>query len=476
MTQPSTRHPSRPERASTLRRSLLGLLLAGCFLPVAGGAATRLDDTRARLDSLAGEQAGQRARLERLAGQERAGLARLGQLEERVESRRRLGRQLELELTLLDQAAHLQEEELRNLRRRGDSLAVRRGEVVDERTHLQSETAALARRLFPLRRLDPVSLLLKSGQPASAGRNLRRVGWLGRGLERRLARLAAMNEELTGLRQASEAASRQGAAHLAHLERDNLRTRLAREEAVREQAQLAAEGREQDRLLAGLRTDRELAAAQAERLRKAGDEVGRQLATLQRGWEEREARREQETRRQASVSGRLRQEEPVDPTRAPVPKPAPPAGRTIAPVPPADALPGGSGLAGRKGGLPRPVAGKVARPFGTRTDPELGVVLDNPGVDFSCAPGAAVRVVAGGRVEKVTWVPGFGNTLLVRHGDDGWTVYAKLDEVKVREGQAVAAGQALGTAGRMEGSSQGTLHFELWEGREARNPRDWLAP
>ena len=85
-------------------------------------------------------------------------------------------------------------------------------------------------------------------------------------------------------------------------------------------------------------------------------------------------------------------------------------------------------------------------------------------------------MVTGGRVEKATWVPGFGNTLLVRHGDEGWTVYAKLDEVAVKEGQAVAAGQTLGTAGRQEDTGQGTLHFELWEGRQARNPKDWLAP
>jgi len=467
--------PSRMGSAAALGRTLLLLLPLLGLAPTCALAATRLDDTRARLDSLAAEQAGQRARLERLAGQESEGVAQLGRLEERVESRRRLGRQLEAELELLRQAATLQERELADLSRRGDSLGLRRGEVQEQRVRLQAETAALARKLYPLRRLDPLSLLLKTGQPGSAGRNLRRVEWLGRGLERRLGLLRALDEELAGLTRAGEEATRQGTVHLAQLERDNRRTGQAREEARREQERLAAERREQDRLVAALRRDKELAAAQAERLRRAGDEVGRQLATLQRSWEERESRRREESRRQASVSGRLRQAEEGAPP-AVAPRPAPPApSRQASPAPP-EAMPGASSLADRKGRLPRPVGGSVARPFGSRTDPELGVVLDNPGVDFRCAPSAAVRVVAGGRVEKATWVPGFGNTLLVRHGDEGWTVYAKLDEVAVKEGQAVAAGQTLGTAGRQEDTGQGTLHFELWEGRQARNPADWLAP
>lgn len=463
--------------AAALGRSLLLSALLLGLAPAAAQAATRLDDTRARLDSLATEQAGQRARLERLAGQESEGVAQLGRLEERVESRRRLGRQLEAELELLRQAAVLQEQELRELSRRGDSLGLRRGEVQDQRSRLQAETAALARRLYPLRRLDPLSLLLKSGQPESAGRNLRRVEWLGRGLERRLGLLRALDEELAGLTQAGEEASRQGTVHLAHLERDNRRTGQAREEARREQERLAAERREQDRLVAALRRDKELASAQAERLRRAGDEVGRQLAALQRSWEERESRRREESRRQASVSGRLRPSEVGTPPLEAPPSAAParPAPRQASPQP-VEPMPGSASLADRKGRLPRPVGGSVARPFGSRTDPELGVVLDNPGMDFRCAPGAKVNVVAGGRVEKATWVPGFGNTLLVRHGEDGWTVYAKLDEVVVKEGQAVAAGQTLGSAGRQEDTGQGTLHFELWEGRQARDPADWLAP
>jgi septal ring factor EnvC (AmiA/AmiB activator) len=97
-------------------------------------------------------------------------------------------------------------------------------------------------------------------------------------------------------------------------------------------------------------------------------------------------------------------------------------------------------------------------------------------VDFACAPGSPVQAVHAGRVEKLTWVAGFGETVLLAHGEDCWTVYAKLGEVAVREGQTVAAGEILGRAGRFEAPGQGSLHFELWQDRQARDPRQWLAP
>ncbi len=461
--------------------TILAALLALGVHPLQPWAATRLDDTRSRLDSLAREQSGQRERLGRLEGQEQAGLARLDQLEERGAARRRLRRQLEQELLLLETSQLLQQEELAALRVQLDSLGERRTATGGERARVRSEAAALARRLFPLRRLDPLALLFQSASPSAAARSLRRLPWLGRGLERRLATLQALDAQLGQLQLAGDEANARGARHLTDLERDGRRTRSARTEAQAELKRLEQEQTEQGRLLRSLRQDKDLAAAQAERLHQAGQEVARQVETLQRGWQERESRRESESRRQQAVSSRLGAAGAADPAPAlaapnPTPKPAasPPPSRPAAGVEQAKPI-SGKGLLASKGRLPQPVSGRISRPFGARPDPTLGIVLDNPGVDYSCAPGAAVKSVHAGRVEKLTWVPGFGNTLLLSHGGNSWTVYAKLDEVQVREGQAVSAGQSLGRAGRFESADQGALHFELWQGRQPQDPNLWLA-
>lgn len=456
--------------------ALLAALWAITFAPPSRSA-TRLDETRARLDSLAREQGAQRERLGRLQGQEQAGLSRLGQLEERGEARRRLRRQLEAELRLLEVSKGLQEEELAGLRVQQDSLVRRRGATSVDRERVRAEAALLARRLFPLRHLDPLARLFNANSLSSTARSLRQLPWLGRGLERRLVQLARLDKEMAGLQAAGDEAAARGARHLADLERDGRRREAARQEAQRELQRLDQEQAEQGRLLRSVRQDKDLAAAQAERLRGAGETVARQMENLQRGWREREARKESETLRQKAVQDRLQAGAAPAGAAPPAPRPAADGRvKSSAPAPPpAGKAPASSGAALRKGQLPAPVVGRVSRAFGARTDPALGVVLDNPGVDYACAPGAAVKAVQAGRVEKLTWVPGFGNTLLLSHGGESWTVYAKLDEVQVKEGQAVSAGQQLGKAGRFDSTDQGSLHFEIWQGRSPQDPQSWLA-
>lgn len=467
--------PSGPlqSRFLTAFGALLGLLF---LLPGPGRetrATTRLDDSRLRLDSLSVEQERQRSRLDELARQEEGGLLRLGRLEEQGAGRRRLRAQLETELRLLVAGEAWQVTELERSGRRLDSLGLLKGAAGAERLRVREEAAALARRLFPLRRLDALGLWLQSDSSVQAGRSLRRLPWLGRGLSKRLTQLAGLQLRLGELESAENGEVAAQRARLTRLERDRRRKTEAREEAARQLAHLQVEQREQGLLLKAVRQDRELAAAQAGRLRKAGEEVARQLADLQRRWSERELRRQSESHRQDAVAQRMAS--PGRPAAAPV------APLAQAPAPP-PVEPGRSGpvptegLSGRRGRLPAPVAGRVARPFGEHRDPLLGTVLDNPGVDYACAPGATVKAVQAGRVEKATWVPGFGNTLLVSHGAGGWTVYAKLEEVAVREGQIVATGQALGQAGRFDNPDEGSLHFELWQDARPQDPRPWLKP
>ena len=464
MSRPS---PSRPSRFLTASGAILALLLTQAGSPGGPFASTRLDDSRRRLDSLAAEQEELRARLAELERREEGGAARLERLEAQGESRRRLRGQLATELALLQAGEKLQTEELAQGELRLDSLGLARAEAAARRELLRGETAALARRLFPLRHRDPLGLWLQADSAAQASRGLRRLPWLAAGLRRRLDALAEAQRLLGGLEAAQEEEAAQRRVLLGQLERDQRRAVAARAEASRELERLQAEQAEQGRLLQELRRDRQRAAAQAARLKSAGEEVARQVAELQRRWTEREVRRQSESRRQDAVARRLA-DSPNPPADAPAPVPAPaPAGKGATPSP--------QSLVGRQGSLPAPVVGRVARPFGPRQDPVLGTVLDNPGLDFACAAGAPVSAVLAGRMEKATWVAGFGNTLLLSHGAGGWTVYARLEEPAVREGQTVAAGQVLGRAGRAEDGG-GALHFEIWLDGRAQDPGRWLKP
>jgi len=306
-------------------------------------------------------------------------------------------------------------------------------------------------------------------------RSLRLLPWLAEGLRHSLARLAGVQQLLQGLEEGTARESQLHRELLVQKARDKVRAGQARQEAGRELGRLQVEEAEQGRLLGQVRKDKALAAEQAERLRRAGNEVARQVADLQHRWTEHDSRRVEEGRRQQAVAGRLGESEsPAAPSAAPPPPRTKPSAPQVAEQGRASRPEGG--LQAMRGRLPSPVGGRVSRPFGTRQDAALGTTLDNPGVDYACAPGSAVKAVHDGRVEKVTWVAGFGNTVLLSHGDDCWTVYAKLEDVDVREGQAVQGGQALGRAGRFDQAGEGAVHFELWQDRQARDPRQWLRP
>jgi murein hydrolase activator len=115
---------------------------------------------------------------------------------------------------------------------------------------------------------------------------------------------------------------------------------------------------------------------------------------------------------------------------------------------------------------------EIAQPFGPSRHPKLGTITINPGVDLTASPGDPVHAVAGGQVTKISWLRGFGNTVIIAHGDGYYTVYARLEEIGISEGDIVKPGQIIGDVGD-SGSSSG-FHFEVWAKREKQDPMKWL--
>lgn len=129
-----------------------------------------------------------------------------------------------------------------------------------------------------------------------------------------------------------------------------------------------------------------------------------------------------------------------------------------------------SALAGK---LIWPTPGEsISQPFGPSKHPKLGTVTVNPGIDIRAAQGDPVRSVAGGQITRITWLRGFGSTVIISHGEGYYTVYARLGEISVREGDVVRPGQMIGQVGDAAGSSG--FHFELWAKREKQDPLKWL--
>jgi murein hydrolase activator len=128
-----------------------------------------------------------------------------------------------------------------------------------------------------------------------------------------------------------------------------------------------------------------------------------------------------------------------------------------------------------RGALDWPVRGAVIGHFGPETHPKWGTTTLNNGIDIQAPLGAAVHAVARGRVDYTSDdYAGYGQIVIVNHGDGYYTLYAHLSDILVTTNQQVVPGQVIGKVGDT-GSLKGVeLHFEVRKGGSALNPEDWL--
>lgn len=134
-------------------------------------------------------------------------------------------------------------------------------------------------------------------------------------------------------------------------------------------------------------------------------------------------------------------------------------------------------FAKNRGQLPFPVSSRytVISYFGEQRHQELKhVVTNNNGIDIRVSPGAEARSVFNGEVTSVFVVPGYNNSIIVRHGNY-LTVYANLSTVYVKKGDRVSTGQALGKIFTdSEDGNSTVLHFEVRKEKDKLNPLNWV--
>lgn len=128
----------------------------------------------------------------------------------------------------------------------------------------------------------------------------------------------------------------------------------------------------------------------------------------------------------------------------------------------------------RRGNLRWPVSsGTIASRFGNQVHPVLKTVTQNTGIDITVPSGSDVQAVADGEVSVLSFLPGFGNVVILNHYNGFRTVYAHLADITVSESQKIRAGEVIAKSG--ESIAGAILHFEIWKEREKQNPEVWLA-
>lgn len=135
----------------------------------------------------------------------------------------------------------------------------------------------------------------------------------------------------------------------------------------------------------------------------------------------------------------------------------------------------GGAFARHKGLLNMPVTGKITSFFGPFENPEFGIRNFRSGIVIRTEEGAPIRAVESGEVIYANWFKGYGNMIIVDHGDHYYTLYAHAGELFKAKGETVRAGDVIAAAGAGGGLQGGPgLHFEVRHHGKPLDPMEWL--
>jgi len=127
-----------------------------------------------------------------------------------------------------------------------------------------------------------------------------------------------------------------------------------------------------------------------------------------------------------------------------------------------------------KGRLVPPVPGEVISRFGIKQSGDYKSFTFQSGIDIRGEQGEPVRSVFKGDVVYAEWLKGYGNMVIIDHGENYYTLYAHLQELFRKKGDTVDTGEVIATMGDT-GSLKGVcLHFELRHHGKPVDPLEWL--
>ena len=278
----------------------------------------------------------------------------------------------------------------------------------------------------------PLKAMLAQDRLAEVERSLTYQGYLQRGRVQRIRALAAELQRIDVLEREIDA-------------RQSALARERRQQAV-QLAQLESARRQRAGTLAGIDRQYQDKASREQALGRDAKALQGLLAQLRSAAARaaREAARAKADAAKRAATGN---------------KPARAKRTTVAAVP-----------ALRVGGLGWPVSGGLLAGYGGR----LPDGRRSDGVLIAAAAGSAVKAVADGTVVFADWMTGYGNILIIDHGNGYMSLYAHNDGLLRDAGDAVKRGDAVASVGTSGGQDQPALYFELRRDGAPVNPSTWL--
>ncbi len=328
--------------------------------------------------------------------------------------------------------------DLQTLAQQADEFAAR---IRQQQAHL----AQALRGAYQRGQGDALKLILNGTDPNQAARDLRYLAHLSRAQHALIGTLRADLAQLTALQQQTAQKSDELAQLQAAREAEQkklLADKRAREDVLQK---LSAQIQQQRREISSLQRDERNLTQLVERLnRLMAQQAAREAAARARA-----ARQAQKKSVEKAANGR------------------PLAVNTETPV----AFRSDRPFSRLKGSLRLPVAGELMNRFGA---PREGGGVSWKGLFIRAGQGTAVKAIAAGQVVFAEWLRGFGNLIIVDHGEGYMSLYSNNESLYKQVGDRVQPGDAIATVGNSGGQPDPGLYFEMRHQSRPLNPLQWV--
>ena len=290
---------------------------------------------------------------------------------------------------------------------------------------------------------DALKLMLNGADPNQAARDLRYLAHLSRARHETIEALRADLAKLAALQQQTE----QKTTELTQLQ-------MAREA---EQKKLLADKRARERILQKLSVQIQQQRREISNLKRDERSLTQLVERLNRLMAQQAARAR--AAQQAQKNQKNGKNAASQPRALGVNTETPVAFRTDKP------------FSGLKGSLRLPVAGELMNRFGA---PREGGGVSWKGLFIRAAEGAAVKAIAAGQVVFAEWLRGFGNLIIVDHGEGYMSLYSNNESLYKQVGERVQPGDAIAAVGNSGGQPDTGLYFEMRHQSRPVNPLLWV--
>lgn len=292
---------------------------------------------------------------------------------------------------------------------------------------------------------DALKLMLNGGDPNQAARDLRYLSHVSRARHAMIETLRADLAQLATLERQAE----QKASELAQLQaaREAEQQKLVADKRAREQLlqKLSLEIQQQRREISSLKRDERNLTQLVQRLNRVMAEQAARAAA----------------RKRAALQARKNPSSAGPESRRPL------AVNTETPV----AFQSDRPFSNLKGSLRLPVAGELMNRFGA---PREGGGTSWKGLFIRAAQGSAVKAIAAGQVVFAEWLRGFGNLIIVDHGEGYMSLYSNNESLYKQVGERVKPGDPIAAVGNSGGQPDSGLYFEMRHQSRPVNPLGWV--